>query len=45
MSLKSKIYMGLKVSNDINAIRKKRIRRRVKHRILGKIFGRLMRWL
>ena len=45
MSLKSNTYKVLKFSNDVNAIRKRRVKRRVKQRILGKIFGRILRRL
>ena len=40
MSLKSLIYTLLKLSNDVNAIKKNKVGRRVGRRIAGKIAGR-----
>ena len=41
--MKSTIYKLLKVSNDINAIQKNKVGKRIKRRILGKLFSRLLR--
>jgi hypothetical protein len=43
VSLKSFLYRALKYSNDVNAVRKGRVRRRVARRIYGKVTGRLAR--
>lgn len=45
MNLKSMIYKALRISNDINAIRKGRVGRRVGRRIYGKATGKLARKL
>ena len=42
MGLKSLIYMLLKVSNDLNAVQKKKVGRRVGRRVAGKMSGRAM---
>lgn len=44
MTVKSAIYAGLRVSNDINAIRRgpRAMGRRMQRRILGRFFGRLI---
>lgn len=45
MSLKSFLYRALNYSNDVNAVRRGRVRRRVARRIYGKVTGRLAhRW-
>ena len=41
-SVKGAAYEVLKVSNDVNAIRRRRVLRRVGRRIAGKGAGRLM---
>lgn len=41
---KSDIYKALKVSNDINAVQKGKIVKRVKNRLLGRFFRRFFRW-
>ena len=43
MSLKSDLYKALALSNDVNAIRKGKVPRRIGRRIYGKITGRLAR--
>ena len=43
MNTKSKIYKGLKISNDINAVCKGRILQRLFNRLLGKTTRRFMR--
>ncbi len=45
MSLKSKIYRLLRVYNDVNAVRKGRVKHRTGRRVGGKITGRLLRKL
>lgn len=46
MSFKSLIYALLKVSNDINAVKKGKVKKRVGRRIAGKATGRAMgKWL
>ena len=45
MNFKSEIYRALKYSNDLNAVVKGKIVKRVQRRILGKIFGRIIRSL
>lgn len=46
MSLKSTLYKLLRLSNDIEAIRKGTIHKRVARRAIGKATGRAMRkWL
>ena len=45
MGLKSLIYQLLKVSNDINAINKGKVGRRVGRRAAGKLSGKAMRGL
>lgn len=44
-STKSLIYTSLKLSNDLNAIRRGRVPRRVARRVLGRTSGRAMRKL
>jgi len=44
-SIKSQVYRGLRISNDINAVRRGRIGRRVARRAYGKVTGRLARRL
>jgi len=39
----SAIYKLLRVRNDLNAVAKNRVGKRVKRRLLGKLFGRFMR--
>lgn len=43
MSLKSTIYKILRISNDIDAIRKGRIMKRLKNKAIGRIAGRMMK--
>jgi len=43
MRIKSKIYKALRISNDINAIRKGKIGKRIGRRIGGRITGKGMR--
>lgn len=43
MTLKSALYKALKYSNDINAVRKNRVPRRIGRRLYGKASGRLAR--
>ena len=43
MSLKSDLYKALALSNDVNAIRKGKVPRRIGRRIYGKVTGRLAR--
>lgn len=43
MSLKRNIYRILRVSNDINAIRRGRFGRRVGRRVAGRMSGKLIR--
>lgn len=45
MRLKSALYKGLKYSNDINAVRRGKVSRRVGRRVAGKVTGRLFRKL
>lgn len=45
MSFKSTIYKMLRISNDINAIKKGKVGRRIGRRIYGKATGRLARKL
>ena len=40
MSLKSKIYKILRIWNDIDAIRKGKIGKRIGRRVVGKVTGR-----
>jgi len=42
MSLKSTIYKILRISNDINAIKKGKVGKRIGRRVFGKATGRLM---
>lgn len=44
-SAKSWVYLALKLSNDINAIRRGRVGRRIARRAYGKATGRLARKL
>jgi hypothetical protein len=44
-SLKSQIYRGLRVWNDINAVQRGRAPRRVARRAYGKVTGRIARRL
>lgn len=41
--LKSWIYTGLKVSNDVNAARRGKVGRRIARRAYGRVSGRLAR--
>lgn len=43
MSLKSTIYKLLRLSNDLNAIKKGKVGRRIGRRVYGKATGRLAR--
>lgn len=45
MRLKSAIYKGLRVGNDINAVRHGKVGRRLARRAYGKATGRLARKL
>ena len=45
MSLKSDLYKALALSNDVNAIRKGKVPRRIGRRIYGKASGWLARKL
>ncbi|ARK31196.1 hypothetical protein [Halalkalibacter krulwichiae] len=45
MSLKSKIYKMLRIWNDIDAIRKGRIGKRVGRRVVGRASGKAIRKL
>lgn len=42
MSFKSLIYKLLRISNDINAIKRGKIGQRIGRRVVGKATGRLM---
>lgn len=42
MSFKSFVYSALKVSNDVNAVRRGKVGKRVARRVAGKITGRAM---
>lgn len=44
-SVKSRIYRGLRVWNDVDAVRKGRIPRRIARRAYGRATGRLARKL
>ncbi|HLR67053.1 hypothetical protein [Virgibacillus alimentarius] len=43
MSLKSTIYKMLRISNDINAIKKGKVTRRIGRRAAGKATGKLFK--
>jgi len=43
INVKSAIYKGLRISNDINAIRRGKIDKRIGRRIAGKASGKTMR--
>jgi hypothetical protein len=43
MTLKSTIYQMLRLSNDLNAIRKGKAAKRLRNKAIGRIAGRLMR--
>ncbi|WP_197046593.1 hypothetical protein [Oceanobacillus salinisoli] len=43
MSVKSKIYKVLRIWNDIDAIRKGRVKKRVGRRVSGRIAGKAIR--
>lgn len=45
MNLRSAIYRALRMSNDIRAVRRKRLARRLARRVYGKATGRLARRL
>lgn len=45
MGLKSNIYKILRILNDVNAVRKGRVKQRMGRRVSGKITGRLLRKL
>lgn len=45
MTIKSAIYKGLRISNDINAVAKGRVGKRLARRALGWMFGKLIRAL
>jgi len=42
MNLKSEVYRALKYSNDINAVIKGKVIKRVQRRILGKFFSKII---
>ena len=41
MSIKSALYALLKLSNDVNAVKKNKVGRRVGRRVAGKVTGRM----
>lgn len=43
MKLKSALYKGLRISNDINAIQKGKVGRRIGRRVAGKATGKLFK--
>lgn len=43
MSIKSAIYKILRISNDIDAIRKGRIMKRLRNKAIGRIAGKMMK--
>ncbi len=43
MSFKSLIYKILKISNDVNAVRKGKIGRRIGRRASGKVTGKILK--
>lgn len=43
INIKSLIYKGLRISNDINAVKKGKIGQRIGRRTMGKATGKLMR--
>lgn len=45
MSLKSMLYKILRISNDISAIRRGRIKQRIGRRVAGKVAGKAIRKL
>lgn len=45
MSAKSTIYRLLALSNDVNAVRKGKVKRRIARRVYGRATGRLARKL
>ena len=45
MSLRSAIYRALRISNDLRAVRRGRVGRRIARRVYGKATGRLARKL
>lgn len=42
MNIKSMIYKALRISNDINAIKKGKVGQRIGRRLVGKATGRMM---
>ena len=42
MNIKSMIYTALRISNDINAVKKGKIGKRIKRRVAGKMAGRFI---
>lgn len=42
MNIKSLIYKALRISNDINAIKKGKVKQRIGRRITGKATSRMM---
>ena len=42
MNFKSEIYRALKYSNDINAVSKGKVVKRVQRRLLGKVFSKII---
>jgi len=45
MNFKSEVYRALRISNDINAVVKGKAVKRIQRRVLGKIFGKIIRLL
>lgn len=45
MKLKSSLYKGLRVSNDVNAIKRGKVGKRLARRAIGRITGKAMRKL
>ncbi|GAQ18047.1 phage protein [Oceanobacillus picturae] len=45
MSLKSKIYKMLRIWNDVDAVRKGKVGKRVGRRVAGKASGKMLRKL
>jgi hypothetical protein len=43
MSFKSFLYRALRTSNDVNAVRRRRVPRRIARRAYGKVTGRIAR--
>jgi hypothetical protein len=43
VNLKSQLYRALRISNDVNAVRRGRVGRRIARRAYGRVTGRLAR--